>query len=103
MELENNYKHTREVLGIYNKDYLNQVIYITATITLVTYSLYVINIKNNYSIGGIILAVFGFLRYIFLVKVKKKGEDPERILFKDSFLLIAVLLWVLYNVIVIYL
>jgi len=37
--------------------------------------------------------VFGMFRYIYLVQVQERGENPEDVLLSDAPLLISIVLW----------
>jgi hypothetical protein len=46
--------------------------------------------------------VYGLFRYLYLVHHKRGGGDPSRTLLKDAPLLIAVVLWGLTSIAIIY-
>jgi len=92
----------REVLRHYSLYFLDQLILISATLVIVFYGLYTISpdivarahgYGMVYSLGFVI---YGMFRYLYLVHVKKAGDDPGEILTGDLPMLLAVTVWILY-------
>lgn len=88
---------TRKVMKYYNKDFLDHMLTIATTSSLVTYSLYVVTIDKPYLLYSIFFVAFGLFRYLYLVYRKDIGEAPERIIFSDPWMLGSLILWILYN------
>lgn len=93
-------KH-RNNLKAYTVPYLDNLILMVGTATFMTYSLYTMDNatlekfhtdKLRYTIPFVL---FGLCRYLYLVQVKKKGDTPETLIFKDVTLFITVLLYLL--------
>ena len=89
----------RETLEEYSVDFLQQLIAISATSSLLAYTLYTFTSPNlptnNSMMLTIPFVVYGLLRYLFLVNVRNQGESPEEIILKDLPLKISVAIWLL--------
>lgn len=98
--------HRRALEG-YNLEFLDQLITIVLTTTLVTYSLYTfsatIPLDNYYMMLTIPFVIYGLFRYLYLVRIKEFGGAPEEILLTDRPMQATVLLWSLTVVIMLYL
>jgi len=46
---------------------------------------------------------FGILRYLMLVLVRERGEDPDELVTRDGPLVVAILVWAALTVAVLYL
>jgi 4-hydroxybenzoate polyprenyltransferase len=91
----------REVLSRYNTSFLDTTLSIFATTAIVTYAIYAVEIETRIFLITVPLAVFGVLRYMYLVQTDTRG-DPTESLYKDMPLLLAVLLWFLITTVIIY-
>jgi 4-hydroxybenzoate polyprenyltransferase len=94
---------TRKIMESYNKDFLDHMLTITTTASLVTYSLYVISVDKPYHFYSIFLVAFGFFRYLYLVYRYNVGQSPESVLFTDLWIILAVISWALYTASIFYL
>lgn len=98
----------RRVLSHYTSYLLDQIIIICSTLAIVFYGLYTISFDITHRIGSqnmvysVIFVIYGIFRYLYLVHVKKLGDEPGEILATDKPLLINVLLWILYVGIMLY-
>lgn len=101
-------ENTRIALKNYSIPFLDQLISITTSATLISYIIYVLNpdIQNYFHTKELYLTVpfviFGIFRYLFLTYIKQKGENPEEVIFTDIPFLINIILWVGVFVILIY-
>ena len=99
---------TRYSLRDYSIPFLDQLISITTSATLISYIIYVVNpdVQNYFHSQELFLTVpfviFGIFRYLYLTYVKSKGEVPEEILFSDFPFMINLLLWIAVFFILIY-
>ena len=99
---------TRIALKNYSIPFLDQLISITTSATLISYIIYVLNpdIQNYFHTKDLYLTVpfviFGIFRYLFLTYIREKGENPEEIIFTDFPFLINLILWLGVFVILIY-
>jgi len=99
---------TRVSLKNYSIPFLDQLISITTSATLISYIIYVLNpdIQNYFHTKDLYITVpfviFGIFRYLYLTYIKEKGENPEEVIFTDLPFLINLLLWLGVFVILIY-
>ena len=81
-------------------DLLNCLIIVSASLTIITYSLYVVTSEAMISLGcdkfiaTIPFVVFGVFRYLFLIFKQNNGGDPAEVLLKDKAMIVDVALWV---------
>jgi len=97
----------RKVLDGYTIPLLDQFITIVSAATIGAYSLYTfsaINLPDNHAMMLTIpFAIYGIFRYLYLVQIKQGGGAPEEELFRDRPLQIAIVLWGLAVVLILYL
>ena len=97
----------RRVLEGYTLTFLDRLITITSTATVMAYSLYTFSApnlpKNHAMMLTIPFVLYGIFRYMYLVYVENQGGAPEEALFQDRPLLATVLLWGLTVVLIFYL
>lgn len=77
----------RKSLRTYSVYYLDQLMSIAATLTLVVYILYLMHARFSWLMGTLPVAVMAIFRYYHLTHNQQKGE-PSRDLFSDPLLLI---------------
>jgi 4-hydroxybenzoate polyprenyltransferase len=93
----------------YNTQFLDQTLTVLASIMIVCYIMYTVSeevvkrLNCNYVYITSIFVVFGMLRYLQISIVKKNSGSPTKILLKDRFIQITVLLWVISFIFIIYL
>ncbi len=98
----------RSVLAHYTSYLLDQIIIICSTLAIVFYGLYTISpdiisrTGNQKMVYSVAFVIYGIFRYLYLVHVKKLGDDPGEVLFSDFPLLISILLWIGYVAVLIY-
>ncbi len=106
--LKNHASDHRSVLAHYTSYLLDQIIIICSTLAIVFYSLYTISPEITARIGShnmiysIAFVIYGIFRYLYLIHVKKLGDDPGEVLLHDKSLLIAVSGWILYICLLLY-
>ena len=87
----------RSALDRYTKEYLSQLITITAAATLVAYSLYTFeaaNVPDNHSMMLTIpFVIFGLFRYLWIVNHTSDAESPEWVIIRDKQLVLDLALW----------
>lgn len=92
----------------YNLDFINQAITVNAAVTLVCYIMYTVSpsvqerLHCEYAYLTTILVVLGLYRYMQLASVDEKSGDPTKLVLRDRFLQIVVLVWLLSFVLIIY-
>lgn len=112
---------TRATLKHYPDSLLDSMISMSATYTIITYSLFAFQISPkgaNKVISELLpsilkgpkwmmltipLVIYGVARYLYLIYEKGEGESPERVLLSDKALLAAVSVWGIFVMSVIYL
>lgn len=101
-------ERTRKVLKNYTLSFLDQLTTISATGLIVAYSLYAVSpstIQNFHTenlVFTIIFVVYGIFRYLFLMHVKKLGENPIDAIFKDLGMIINIFLYIVSIILIIY-
>ena len=89
----------RVVLSQYSPYFLDQMISIVTTSTLVTYMIYTVSEDTVAHVGSRNLiyttpfVLYGIFRYLFLIHKRDSGGEPALMLFTDKSLGLAVLLW----------
>ncbi len=58
--------------------------------------------EGKYLMATVPIVIYGVMRYLYIIYEKKEGESPERVLLTDRPLLIAVILWLVMVVGIIY-
>ena len=97
----------RGVLGHYTVAFLDEIIVISSTLSIVFYGLYTISSEVVRRTGGYEMlystpfVIYGIFRYLYLIHVRKLGGEPEDILISDLPLLINIFLWIIFVVVVI--
>lgn len=94
--MENAEAH-RRVLDGYTIPFLDQLITIVSSTTIVAYSLYTFsapNLPTNHTMMLTIpFVLYGIFRYLSLIQVKGEGGAPEELLLSDRPLQLAIILW----------
>jgi len=92
----------------YNLEFIDQLLTLTATMTMVCYIMYCVSdqvIERFHTHFVYITAVFvlaGISRYLQLVMVYKQSSNPTKILLHDRFLQLCIVAWVIAFAIIIY-
>jgi 4-hydroxybenzoate polyprenyltransferase len=100
---------TRKVLIHYSPQFTDQMATIAAAGTIISYALYTVSertvaiFKTEYMIFTTPFVVYGIFRYMYLVYISKRGENPSEIMITDLSMIINALLYILTAVIIIYL
>jgi 4-hydroxybenzoate polyprenyltransferase len=98
--LEVNAASHRPILSEYSPYFLDQMIAVVTTSTLVSYALYTMDPAVHQKLGTpylpltIPFVLYGIFRYLYLVHQREEGGDPTQVLLADRPLLVNVLLWV---------
>lgn len=89
----------RSVLQHYTVELIDKYAQISATGSLLFYSLFVMNTKPDL-VFTIPFVIYGLFRYWFIVETQNEGESPTDTLFKDWHLIVTIILWITTNIIV---
>ncbi len=94
----------RPVLAKYRTPFLDTLLAMTATMSILCYSLYTVtgHQGNATLVVTVPLVTYGVTRYMLLVMVHGEGETPEKLLTSDRVLLGTAALWVVLCVVIIY-
>ena len=97
----------RRNLESYSLEFIDQLILVISSAALMTYALYTFSAENlprNHSMMLTIpVVLYGLFRYLFLVREGDVGAAPEELLFRDRPLLLAVGVWGVLAVTILYL
>ncbi|MDR1980555.1 MAG: decaprenyl-phosphate phosphoribosyltransferase [Tannerellaceae bacterium] len=92
----------------YNADFMNQVLTVTATVTMVGYIMYTVSEEVTTRFGSqyvyltSLFVLAGIIRYLQLTLVETKSGSPTDILLHDRFIQACVLCWILAFCLIIY-
>jgi 4-hydroxybenzoate polyprenyltransferase len=97
---------SRKVLQDYSLAFLDELINLVATATIVAYSFYTFSAENLPSDYSMMLTIpfvlYGIFRYLYLIHLKGEGGAPDELVLIDRPLQIAFGLWGLSAVIILY-
>jgi decaprenyl-phosphate phosphoribosyltransferase len=94
-------KINRKVVSDYTVEYMDNLITIISSVLLVSYLLFITSedVLSRYSLEYLLVSflfvLIGVFRYNQITYVKNKSGSPIKILFKDLFLQITILFWLL--------
>jgi hypothetical protein len=95
------------VLAEYTLPFLDELINMVATATIMAYSLYTFsapNLPENHAMMLTIpFVVYGIFRYLYLIHIKGEGGAPDELVLTDRPLQATFVLWGLLAVAVLYL
>ena len=92
----------RGVLAHYSAPFLDQISAVLLAVTIVSYLMYTLTSPTAQAVGteelsyGAPFVLYGVFRYLYLVHQRDQGTPTETVL-ADRPLLVAIVLWVLYN------
>lgn len=98
----------RPSLNGYNLPFIDTALTITITITLVCYIMYTISpdvvdgFGSEYVYTTTIFVLLGLLRYLQQTMVFNKTESPTKFIYKDVFVQLMIICWILSFVLIIY-
>jgi len=98
----------RNALSQYSVRLVDQMISIVAGATLVSYMIYAASGEVEAKLGTrhlyltVPFVAFGMLRYLYLIEEHNEGGDPFSALVNDRPLLLAVGLWILTDIVLLY-
>lgn len=99
VELGEHAKQTRPIFEHYNLALLDDMMRFVTTATFITYLLYTIEVDTGKAYGiqlaliTVPFVLYGLLRYLYLIHVRNEGSAPDEVLLKDHPLQIAIVLW----------
>jgi 4-hydroxybenzoate polyprenyltransferase len=94
----------RKVLLEYTPAFLDQMVAITTSATVISYALWTtLGRFKGYMVYTLPFVVYGVFRYLYIVYRKEEGGAPEIALLRDQSLLISIFLWLIAVIIILYL
>jgi 4-hydroxybenzoate polyprenyltransferase len=97
----------RRNLESYSLDFIDQLIIVVSGAAVMTYALYTFSAENLPKSHSMMLTIpvvlYGLFRYLFLIREGEVGGAPEELLFRDRPLLMAVAVWAVLSVAILYL
>ena len=106
--LGNDAVNHRSVLQNYSKTFLDQMIAIVTSSTVVCYILYVMDPRTVEFFGSPMLVatvpfvMYGLFRYLFMAYHKEEGGSPTKAMLMDKAFLLNIFLWGLISMLIIY-
>lgn len=100
--------NVRVTLDEYNLPLLDELLRISVVGTMLTYLFYAVEAPSELLAGTNLALVtvpfvwYGIARYLYLIHVRGEGSAPDEVLLKDRPLQIAIILWAIVCVIVLY-
>lgn len=97
---------TRRVLDDYTPAAIEQFIAISASATIIAYSLYTVSTETTTKYGeGVMIytvpfVIYGIYRYILMLHMEQKGNDAAKDLYTDPHLLITVSAWLVATLVI---
>ncbi len=105
--LNDNANEHRKSLTGYTLPLLDQLITVVFSAALITYCLYTFSESNTPNSHPMMLTIpfvlYGMFRYLYLLNVKDHGGAPEEVLLTDRPIQIAIMLWAISVIIILYL
>jgi decaprenyl-phosphate phosphoribosyltransferase len=98
----------RKSMEHYNLEYINALLIMVSGIIIVAYLMYVISpevinrFHSKYLYVTSIFVIAGMMRYLQITLVENKSGSPTRILYRDNFIRIVLVLWIVTFYIIIY-
>jgi len=104
--LAGNAENHRKVLDEYNLRFLDEMIAMVTSTTVMAYSLYTFSAPNLPANHSMMLTIpfvlYGLFRYLYLIHVRGAIEPPDQLVLKDKPLLLNFILWGLAAIAVLY-
>ncbi|MCS7219869.1 MAG: decaprenyl-phosphate phosphoribosyltransferase [Anaerolineae bacterium] len=105
--LAENANSHRAILDHYTVPFLDQLISLVTSTTVIAYSLYTFSAPNlppnHLMMLTIPFVLYGLFRYLYLIHVRGLGGAPDELLLQDVPLLLSVVLWAVSVVAILYL
>ncbi|MCX2745858.1 decaprenyl-phosphate phosphoribosyltransferase [Mangrovivirga sp. M17] len=97
---------TRKSVTNYNLEYMTATLVLISGVIIVSYLMYCLspnaNIQSEHLYATSLFVISGILRYLQITIVDNKSGSPTRILYKDRFSMVNLILWVISFYIIIY-
>ena len=98
---------TRKALDGYNVQFADIVLSVAITLAIICYLMFTLTPEVQNKFGKrvfytVLFVVFAFLRYLQQTLVYNKTESPTKIVYKDTYIQITLLLWIISFLLLIY-
>ena len=101
-----NANSSRRVLDSYTIPFVDQLIAIVSSTTIIAYALYTFSAENlpdnHLMMLTIPFVIYGIFRYLYLIHVENKGGAPEELVLTDKALMATGILWGLSVIVILY-
>ncbi|TVR20089.1 MAG: decaprenyl-phosphate phosphoribosyltransferase [Anaerolineaceae bacterium] len=107
INLGDNAINTRRIFQEYNLPLIDDMMRMVTTATLITYVLYTVEVPTQtdppyLGLLTVPFVLYGLFRYLYLIHVRGEGSAPDEVLLKDRALQIAIVLFGLTLVVILY-
>ena len=106
ISLGENAVNTRPIYEEYNLPLIDDMLRVVTTSRFITYMLYTIEsqtrLGSDLMLATVPFVLYGLFRYLYLIHVRGEGSAPDEVLLKDRALQIDIVLFVIANIIIIY-
>jgi 4-hydroxybenzoate polyprenyltransferase len=98
----------RKASSSYNLEFINSIITLLSAVIIVAYIMYTVspavaqNFKSRHLFMTTVFVIAGIMRYLQITFVEQDSGSPTSILYKDKFILITILGWIISFYIIIY-
>jgi 4-hydroxybenzoate polyprenyltransferase len=98
----------RKASSSYNLEFINSIITLLSAVIIVAYIMYTIspavseNFRSKHLFMTTVFVIAGIMRYLQITFVEQNSGSPTSILYKDKFILITILGWIISFYIIIY-
>ena len=98
---------TRKALDGYNVQFADIVLSISVTLAVICYLMFTLTPEVQERFGvrvfyTVLFVVFAFLRYLQQTLVYNKTESPTKIVYKDRYIQVTILIWLITFLLLIY-
>lgn len=106
--VEKGNKSIRKASSGYNIDFTNACLTLLSSVMIVSYIMYTVSeevqarYNSQYLFLTCVFVIAGLMRYLQITMVEKKSGSPIKILYKDVFIFVVLLAWVLSFYILLY-
>jgi 4-hydroxybenzoate polyprenyltransferase len=98
----------RKTSKAYNLEFINSCLTLLSAVIIVAYIMYTVShevmqrFSSSYLFITVIFVIAGIMRYLQITFVEQNSGSPTSILFKDKFILITILGWIISFYVIIY-
>lgn len=102
-ELITSGEKSRAVLAGYTPEFLNATLLMSAVMLLVVYSMYTVTVLSSHlAVYSTFFVLLGVFRYLYLSMRGSETEQPERVIFSDSWIFLSAATWVVFMYFILY-